>query len=293
MKSEIQAPKILEEKCTGCELCTSVCPAFVLEMRDGKAAVVRNTWCIGCDHCGAVCPTEAILHQGKGDEKERRPEVRSGPTVESLVGLFTERRSLRVYKKEPIPEGILNQVLEAGGYAPTGSNSQNVHYVVLTAPEQIDQLREMTLGFYDRIFCRVRSGFGRMMLFLVAGQRTVEYLRESLPKFEFANEKRKEGYDRLFYHAPVIMVTHAEAWDSSSAFNCSVALYQASLMAQALGLGCCFNGILVNAVNHDRSLKKWVGVPAGHRCYSAMTLGYPRVKYQRGVNRRPANVTWR
>jgi nitroreductase len=119
----------------------------------------------------------------------------------------------------------------------------------------------------------------------VAGRKIAEYLRESLPKIEYANEQIKQGKDRLFYHAPVVMLTHAESWDTCSSFNCSVALYNCSLMAHALGLGCCFNGFLVNAVNHTSKIKKWLGIPEDHKCYSAMTVGFPDVKYLRLVHR--------
>jgi nitroreductase len=188
---------------------------------------------------------------------------------------------------------MLRQILDAGNCAPTGSNSQNVHYLLLTSPKQIDQLREMTRRFYGMIFSRIRSWFGSLMLSWMAGAKTVEYLRDSVPKFEYAYKKMKEGEDPLFYHAPVVILTHAESWDSSSPFNCSAALYQSSLMAQSLGLGCCFNGLLVNAVNHNRRIKGWLGIPADHACYAAMTLGYPEVRYQRPVHRDPPKATWR
>jgi len=107
------------------------------------------------------------------------------------------------------------------------------------------------------------------------------------------SEAMNRGEDRLFYHAPAVMIAHAESWDSSSPFNCSVALYNCSLMAHTLKLGCCFNGFLVNAVNHDRKIKRWLGIPADHRCYSAMGLGYPNIKYERLVQRHPPKVMWR
>ena len=125
---------------------------------------------------------------------------------------------------------------------------------------------------------------------LVAGRKIAEYLRESLPKMEHANELIRQGKDRLFYHAPAVILAHAESWDRSASFNCSVALYNCSLMAHTLGLGCCFNGFLVNAVNHSSTIKRWLGMPAGHKCYSAMTLGFSDVRYLRLVRRNPAKL---
>jgi nitroreductase len=217
------------------------------------------------------------LHPKKGEAPATSPEI--------LELLLRERRSVRIYTRDPVPEEVLNRILDAGRYAPTGTNSQNVHYVVLTSPDQIAELQRRTIRFYDKIFSRVRGRFGALILSIVAGRKIAEYLRESLPKIEYANEQIKQGKDRLFYHAPVVMLTHAESWDTCSSFNCSVALYNCSLMAHALGLGCCFNGFLVNAVNHTSKIKKWLGIPEDHKCYSAMTVGFPDVKYLRLVHR--------
>jgi nitroreductase/NAD-dependent dihydropyrimidine dehydrogenase PreA subunit len=291
MKGGVNPPVVNTKACIGCSRCVAVCPSFVMDMAEEKSAVVRGEWCIGCGHCEAVCPTEAIYREGSSFDMH--PIKRETPSVapETLKLLFRERRSVRNYTRDPVPGEMLNEILDAGRYAPTGSNSQNVHYVVLTAPDRIAELQRMTAGFYDRIFSRVRGRSGLFLVSLMAGRKTAEYLRQSLPKVEYAKEEMRQGRDRLFYHAPVVMLTHAESWDPCSPFNCSVALYHCSLMAHALGLGCCFNGFLVNAVNHAPRIRRKLGIPADHKCYSAMTLGFPDMKYLRLVDRCPAKVT--
>jgi len=222
------------------------------------------------------------MHPKKGENPAISPEV--------LELLLRERRSVRNYTPEPVPEEVLNKILDAGRYAPTGTNSQNVHYVVLTSPDRIEELQKMTIRFYDKIFSRARGRLGMLLFSLIAGRKTAEYLRDSLPKIEYANEQMKQGNDRLFYHAPVVILAHAESWDTCSSFNCSVALYHCSLMAHTLGLGCCFNGFLWNAANHTSNIKGWLGIPSDHKCYAAMTLGFPNVKYPRLVHRDPPKV---
>jgi nitroreductase/NAD-dependent dihydropyrimidine dehydrogenase PreA subunit len=293
MRREANPPQIIESRCIGCEQCVAICPSFVLEMAEEKTNLIRKEWCIGCGHCGAVCPSNAILHEGLAFEAHPRRGESPATSPEVLDLLIRERRSIRNYLTDPIPKQVIEQVLDAGRYAPTGTNSQNVHYVVLTSPDQIKELREMTIRFYEKIFSRASRPLSRFFLSLVAGKKTVEYLQDSLPKMAVAREAMNRGQDRLFYHAPVVMVTHAESWDSSSSFNCSVALYNCSLKAHTLGLGCCFNGFLVNAVNHGPKIKRWLGIPPDHRCYSAMALGYPKIKYPGLVQRHPSKVKWR
>jgi len=293
MRRTYSPPEVITKRCTGCGLCVEDCPSFVFELMNKKASVARGDWCIGCGHCGAVCPEGAILHEATARGKGPRPGTGPATAPEQLMLLLRERRSVRSYRNKPVPKKILEGIIEAGRYAPTGSNSQNVHYVVLTTPAEIDQLRAMTIAFYERIFKLVQSWLGPFLLRVFAGRRIVEKLQESIPKLEYAKGLMDQGEDRLFYGAPVVMVIHAESWDTSSAFNGAVALYNCSLMGHTLGVGCCFNGYLEGAVNNSRRIKRWLGIPKDHRCYGAMTLGYQKVGYQRLVERDPANIVWR
>ena len=293
MKTTVTPPTVHTDKCIGCGLCLEVCPCFVLEITQAKSWVVRGDWCIGCGHCGAVCPEDAISFSTPMIQRHPQPHVHSASSPETLALLLRERRSIRLYEREPIPEDVLRKIIDAGKHAPTGRNSQNVRYVVLQSLDEIEQLRKMTLGFYEKIFSKIRSPLGAFMLSLVAGRKIVESLRESVPKIEYARKLIEQGKDCLFYHAPVVVMAHAESWDTCSAFNCSTALYNCSLMAQTLGVGCCFNGYLVSAVNHDRKIKKWLNIPHDHLSFAAMTLGYPKVRFQALVERESPTVQWR
>ena len=291
MRRTYSPPEVLTARCTGCGICVEACPGFVLEMRDKKASVVRGDWCIGCGHCGAVCPVAAIRHEASARRKGPGKNPAAAPA--QIMQLLRERRSVRAYRRRPVPKKILQQIIEAGRYAPTGRNSQNVCYVVLQSPIEITQLREMTISFYAKILGWVKNRFGAFLFGLFAGHRTVAYLRESIPKLEHAKELIDQGEDCLFYDAPALLVVHAEAWDTCSAFHGAVALYNCSLMAHTLGVGCCFNGYLQGAVNNDRRIRRWLGIPSDHRCFGAMTLGYQKIKYHHFVERDPAPVAWK
>lgn len=49
-----------EDKCDGCEECVLSCSAEVLEIVDGRAAVVRVEDCLICRTCEEICPKQAI-----------------------------------------------------------------------------------------------------------------------------------------------------------------------------------------------------------------------------------------
>ena len=60
-------------------------------------------------------------------------------TLKTLIG----RRSVRSYKKEQVPKEIVEQILEAGKYAPSGMGLQPTVMVVVRDPETIAQLSRM------------------------------------------------------------------------------------------------------------------------------------------------------
>ena len=62
--------------------------------------------------------------------------------MEAMKNLL-ERRSIRKYKENQVPDELLDQVLEAGLYAPTGMNRQNVVMVAVRDKETRDQLMRM------------------------------------------------------------------------------------------------------------------------------------------------------
>ncbi|MDO5782498.1 MAG: nitroreductase [Eubacteriales bacterium] len=54
-----------------------------------------------------------------------------------------ERRSVRGYKKELVPAEVLDEILEAGKYAPSGMGQQKTLMVVTQNPELIAKLSKM------------------------------------------------------------------------------------------------------------------------------------------------------
>ncbi len=68
METEIKYRVIFdEERCKGCELCTTVCPKGIIKMAEGinsqgyhSAEVVEQDKCISCTICAQICPDVVI-----------------------------------------------------------------------------------------------------------------------------------------------------------------------------------------------------------------------------------------
>lgn len=57
-----------------------------------------------------------------------------------LMELIETRHSVRDYLSDPIPEEILNQILEAGRLAPSARNRQPWRFIVFTSNNDIKEL---------------------------------------------------------------------------------------------------------------------------------------------------------
>jgi nitroreductase len=61
----------------------------------------------------------------------------------SFLDLARRRRSVRRYRLEPVPDELLQQVLEAGRWAPSAVNSQPWEFIVVTDPAVKQALYDM------------------------------------------------------------------------------------------------------------------------------------------------------
>ena len=52
--------KVLEDKCTGCKMCTLACPFGAIVFSSDARKVVKCEWCDGEPECVALCPTGAL-----------------------------------------------------------------------------------------------------------------------------------------------------------------------------------------------------------------------------------------
>lgn len=57
---EVVTLELDRDRCTGCRVCTTVCPHAVFEMRDGRAAIRDLGACMECGACAKNCAWGAI-----------------------------------------------------------------------------------------------------------------------------------------------------------------------------------------------------------------------------------------
>ncbi len=72
-KMELHAaaqPRIVEENCTGCNICVKYCAHDAVHLNGSRKAEINYDNCIGCGQCVALCQYNAAM-PGEGDTSER------------------------------------------------------------------------------------------------------------------------------------------------------------------------------------------------------------------------------
>jgi nitroreductase/Fe-S-cluster-containing hydrogenase component 2 len=313
-------PIIDIEKCNGCGLCVSICPLGALEIKDKKAVPVvcmrmgdsMEVSCFGCRDCIAVCPEDAIEVEGSvvideglyrsqfPDRKLSPPEpLGPGKNFSEIQDQLTEvervifrRRSNRIFKKNPVPQEMIERILEAGRYGPSAGNNQPIRYIVISDTALIEQIEEGVLRVLKRLSKGYREGglLVRSLLHLY-GLRNPQDM-DIRPIYALNALMREGSRLALFHHAPcVILMLSDQRGVGDYKLDCGIAAQNIVLAAHSLGLGTCYVGF-IKPINMIGGLKKKLGIEYPYQVVTSIALGYPRVKQDKEVIRERTPITW-
>ncbi len=255
-----------KDACIGCGACVKDCPHNAIKLED-KRAVMSADSCMECGHCVAICPKNAVSMAGYNME-EAIPYNKETFDIdaETFLNKIKFRRSIRKFKAQEVEREKLEQIIEAGRFTPTGSNKQNVRYVVMEDPaEKIEPLAIKT--------------FGKLMGLAKFAGKFVK-LPIDVDRFDVSR-----GF--FFHDAPVAIFVISE-----SPVNGSLAAANMGTMAEAQGLGLFYVGLFVRAAKRNKKIRKQLNMTKKEQLVTVIALGYPAVKYRRTVPRKPAVVEW-
>ncbi len=250
---------INEELCIGCSLCVNDCPNAYLYIENNKAHT-RDVGCIRCGHCYAICPRNAITMTGINCPEDKVVSM-SEIDTETLLSAMKSRRSVRHFEDRPVEEEKIQKILEAGRYAPTGGNAQNVSFTILGSKQK--EAEEICVGIFREV------------------QKT------GLPGSPYSSFMKRVNItdDFFFKGAPLVIAVVSE-----NSVNASIAASYMEIMAESLGLGVLYSGFFATCAKVSGKLRKLIGLKKKEKVVTCLIFGYPAVKYQRIVPRKPAKV---
>lgn len=190
--------------------------------------------------------------------------------------LYTTRAMRRVLP-DPIPDQVVQAMLDAAVRSPSGGNSQNWRFVVVTDPET----RAKVGALYEKAF--------RVLLDSVYGRA-----------LERARQKGDDGTLRVFSSAqwladnaagvPLWLFFYGRGDESGASIY--PAVWSAMLAARGQGVGTCLTTILGSF--REKETAQLLGVPLdrGWKQAAAVSCGYPQGRWGVAARRPVHQVTY-
>lgn len=193
--------------------------------------------------------------------------------MEALEAILT-RRSTRRFKGEMPDKDLIEKVIEAGRYAPSGSNSQTTHFMVFTDKAVLDKMAEI-----------VQSEFAKMEI--------TEGMYRSIKGSINASKK---GDYVFHYGAPVFVVVANKKGYGNAMADSACALENMMIAANALDLGSCWINQL-HWLDENAAVRDFMrehGLNEDETITGGLIIGYAAEgKPNRTMTKRKGNpVTW-
>lgn len=167
--------------------------------------------------------------------------------MNETISSIMERRSVRRYTEEQIPEADMQLILKAGLYAPSARNTQAWHVAVLRSRPLIDRLTTET-----------KAATARM------------------PVNHYKDYVGQAGYT-VNFNAPTfaIVSVHPERSFAPEA-DAALLLGNMFLAAHSLGVASCWINQLnvLSGESEFRAFTTGLGVPSEHNIYGCAAFGY-------------------
>jgi nitroreductase/NAD-dependent dihydropyrimidine dehydrogenase PreA subunit len=268
--------KVNEEKCTKCSICIQSCPVSIISAGENKIPFVdaeNEKACIYCGHCETVCPQDALTHSLSAKAMLPLTNELDSIDPQKLGKYFRHRRSIRNYQNKPVDRKILEEIMDIVRYAPTGTNRQFNQWIMVYNKEMVKQLAAGTIEWMKALYSTNPEMAGRY----------------NVPAMVAAFEK---GNDRICRNAPHLVIAYTPAKYPLGVKDATIATAHFELLAPSFGLGACWAGFLMMALQFSPEMKKLIGLDENYTVHAALMVGYPKYKYYKVPARNKPNMNW-
>jgi nitroreductase len=186
---------------------------------------------------------------------------------------------------------LIQRVLEAGRFAPSGGNCQPWKFVVITNKEIITEI--------DKVAINVLKTMHNTYM----NDNSVKALQGMVKNGVGSFDPRiilggmgaigKEGELTPSLNAPaVILLLGDERAIGDPQISIGICGQTMNLVANSLGIKACWSGFFAIGASYHPTLKKELGIEPPWSCISSLCLGYPKFKQEGIVPRENRPVKW-
>lgn len=172
-----------------------------------------------------------------------------------VFSCIATRHSTRKFKEEPVPQEVLDKVIEAGRQAPSGKHKNQSRFIVIRKKEVLQELIAL-----------VQQEFAKM-----------EVTPENDDNFGGAIRAAKKGGYVFMYNAPVLIVVANKRDYGNKYADVSCAMQNMMLAANALDLGSCWINQLRWLQDNPvlRAYLQKLGMAEDEVVCASLSIGYP------------------
>ena len=190
--------------------------------------------------------------------------------MNDIYEMMSTLRAVRRLRTDPIPDDVMDRVLQAAAWAPTGGNMQPWRVIVVTSSERKQALADI----YKPAWYRYAKGYDKRIEQLPADE--AEKARRNRIAGDYLADHLHEAPTILMFVAdPQMMaITDAKLDRVSMVGGGSVytAVQNAMLAARTEGLGCVLPPLHCLA---EEEVKEALRIPEGWATLAMVPLGYP------------------
>ncbi len=271
-------PKIIVNTatCNKCNLCSKICVMGIIAeaLEDTYPMILQEKegYCMMCGHCEAFCPRQALVLDFNPQNKiDCTPDMAS-IEPQRLALYLKNRRSIRHFTKQTVSKEIIQELLEAASYAPSGGNSQTVTWLVVHDPLEVKKIAGLTVDWMRTIIDTPHPLSPYVKRIIGAWDMGVDPICHNAPHLVFALLPKNDFVDDRT--DGIIALTHFD------------------LHAPAYGIGACWAGFIRFAVDTYKPLQEAISLPDNKKVAYALFFGYPSIFPQAIPRRKPVAVTW-
>lgn len=199
-----------------------------------------------------------------------------------LYEMMSTLRAVRRLRPDPIPADVLERVLQAAAWAPTGGNMQPWRIIVVRSPEKKAALRDVYGPEWTKYtgFSRRRAAGAspeeqaRLERTLAAGDYLAEHLAEAPAILLFIADPRQMA----------ITDKNLERISMVGGGSVYTAVQNAMLACRAEGLGCTLTTL---HCLREPDVKAALGIPEEWAVPAMVPIGYPLGKGHGPISRQP------
>lgn len=281
-----------KDLCTACGLCSRVCHGHLI-LKDTKIVVDHGSafGCIQCGLCMISCPHNAINVTADGLSRDLVFELEKDlPDYKAVNSLLKKRRSIRKFKKQELDRETIDKIIDSGTTSPISIPPSEIKVLVISGFDKIETFKqELYKGFEDML-----KFFNPLVLTLfrpMLGKIQYTLIKDFfIPLAKCTLAANECGEDVLFYNAPAVIIFYGTEYSDKE--DAILAASFASIGAEALGLGTCIIGSVAPLLLRNKKLRAKYGINSSDKIYTAFIVGYPDIKYTKGITRKFLEVNY-